>query len=1093
MSNPSLSKLFVGLFFALSFIFQNVHAQFTSPTQLGLTPPGAVRGQAVPPDSLPTLDKRAEALMKAGVPSDVINNQVLPNTGTPQNPISQPLPSQMGQGVQPEIPGFEGQAATGKDVGLNAPGVFRQGDNVKMMTLFNTTTGKIDTFRSYDEWVTYYLQEEKIRKQRAYDAALRNPNTLFGHHIFLKDDFTRSDTTTYAPPESYMVQVGDKFLVQVTGKAELFEYLEVDKDGTVFRQFMGKKVVAGTSYAQARKTIENGYRKMVPDGTTIIISLTKNRSTISVNVTGEVVEPGTYTLPNVTNAISAIFAAKGIRDLGSVRTIYIKREGKTVKTIDLYDYLVNGNTEMVYLKNNDFIFVPIQKNIVSVEGGVKRPMRYELKEGETVKDLIHFAGGLTFNASKNNVQIARTDNGKDGVIDLNLEVEGSKKMLDGDILRVRTAYSRRDAIAQISGPVKYPGTYDWQKGKRVKDLIDKAGGLTPEAYLDRAYVVRIPEPGKLAYIPIDLKDLKDSTNNIRIEYLDELLIYNNLSFKPKNKHIVVNGEVKKPGFVVSDPNMTLKQLLFMVEGLGEEAEADNIELYTLVGSQEEIERRILRNIFLRDSAIARLRNNTEENRAQIENQSLTSAVNTLFSSNLQLRRVSIPKDWKNDPQLDTILVNKYVMLNVMNKQDFILSYKTQIEGAVVNPVEVANSPGLTLKDLIFAAGGIDREAVVDYVDLYVRQTVREKGNMNLKTDNKEIVRIKINENWRNNPLYDSIKVAPYYKVYVHDQRKFYMQGTVQVKGEVTTPGELPYRPQMTLKDAIYLAGGINIQANYSKIEVSRVLDVEKAKKEISPTKIKVFDISTSQDWQNDPRLDSILLFPYDQVFIRPNPDFKLQDAVFVSGRVRIPGEYHILEDKERLTDLVKRAGGLQPDAFLEGAYIERPEYGKITIDFDKAWNKPGSKYDLLLKKQDKLIIPELSEIVIVRGNIFRDTLGITKGLLNEKERNFMYDPSYKSSLYYINLAGGIQENTPKRKIMVIYPNGRIKKTRNYLFFKSYPNVTKGSIVYLPERKKKSRDPEELQQRAALGERINQAVAGASSVLTFLVLIRSLLK
>lgn len=1176
-----------------------------------------------PPDStqLPTLDQRAEDLKNAGVPQDLINQQVLPNTGSPSNPIQQPLPSQVAApnpdslvdiqnpSKKPTRPSSQMQSEL-QEVGTDMPVLYRYGDNVKLMTLYNTTKSQVDTFRTYNEWMARYLEEEKQRTQEAYDKALKSRNTLYGHHIFIKKDFTRSDTSAYSPPESYVVQTGDKFLIQVTGAAELFEYLEVDKDGTVFRQFMGKKVVAGTTYSQARKTIENGYAKIVPKGTTIIISLVKNKSMISVNVTGEVQEPGTYTLPNITNAISAIYAAKGIRELGSVRTIYIKREGKTVKTIDLYDYLVNGNTEQIYLKNNDFIFVPMRKNVVMIDGEVKRPMRYELKENETISDLIHYAGGLTRNAAKGYGQIERIENGKDGVIDVNLTANGNKKLDDDDIVHIRSAYFKRDGIAQITGSVKYAGTYDWQKGKRVKDLIDKAGGLLPEAYLDRAYVVRIPKAGEIKYIPISLKDLKDTTQNIRIEYLDQLIIFNDQAFNKKPRYIIVSGEVKKPGIYRKPADMSLKNLIFIAGGFTEDADLTDVELAQYGGAPEMFNERIQKaliaeselnnNVFQQENdpagkitkkgrdteipsrEVRRLQKELEEDahitdetfRANIINTqrfslsenwrenieldtfSLTNYDFITFSSkytltkvkhialsgevrkpgiysvkpNMTLKdllyiaggptpdveledvelsvytgsqedferklknsepldkkntlsRIKMQKDWQNDPTLDTVFLKNYNYVSFSSKYDFLKTKSISIEGAVVRGVSLAQSPTLTLKDLIYAAGGINKEAEVDYIDLYVRMDETEKGNFSIKTDKKELIRIRVDENWKTNPIYDSVKVFPYYKVVVYDQRRFLEQGKIEVTGLVKGAGSFEYTPKMTLKDAIYLAGGIQLESDFGKIEISRVLDIENTNRQIVPVKVKSIMVATDQDWQKDPNLDKIYLLPYDQIFVRVNPDFKLQDGIRIEGEILVPGPYNKAKTEERLSDFVARAGGITKMAFPEGAILNRVGYGEVVIKLDKALRRPGSKFDLVLQKGDALLIPAISEIVTINGNVLKPG------------SNILFDPAHKKLKYYVDLSGGFAEKTVYRRTTVKYPNGAVKRARRYLFaFHTYPKVTKGCIVEVPKRDEKPEtQAANAENRFKLGEKLAEVMSYATSMITLLVLVKAATK
>ncbi len=1071
-------------------------------------PPNVLQGNnlprnnsGTPPDSskvsLPGLDKRIEELRQAGVPEDVIQAYI------------QQQSSNQGKGSSPTNPNVQPTAtdlATGQpSSGAPIPGVLSgTGDNPSLLTLYNSKLDRIDTFRTKDEWYKQFLREDKNRKQRNYEDALLNSNTLFGRHIFIKDDFTRSDTASYSPPEDYIVQVGDRFLVQAVGPAEIFEQLVVDKDGTVFRNFMGKKAVGGTTYREARRILESSYRRLLPDDATLLISLVKTKGVISVNVLGEVKEPGTYTLPSVTNALSALFAAKGINDLGSVRNIYVKRDGKTVKVIDLYAYLIEGKMEQVYLKNNDYIYVPMQSAVVQVLGGVKRPMRYEVKSGETVNDVVKFAGGLNYDATKEKAQISRLENGKDIVLDFNLNTEGSKPILDGDVLRIRTSYRQMEAIAQITGAVKYPSTYRWYKGGRVKDLIETAGGLTKDAYLDRAYVIRITKPGQLSYIPVDLRNLdKDTTQNIRIQFLDQVIVFDQMDFTRK-RYISVMGNVNKPGRFDATTSSSLKEILLKAGGPDMYAETRSVELsYFSVRRDEVIRAEETKNhidYYLvgapeKTPPIFKL---SREREAAKEYYYDSLYYQNALNLRKFTRRVDLGGNWLTNSTLDTVLVGDYQFLTLRSKFDYLNSFSISVEGAITTPQVIQISEKMTIKDLIYAGGGFKKEAEVTAIDLYTRYRDIEKGNFGIKTPQKELIRISVGPNWKNDKALDSILVYPYERIIFQDQRNFIEAGFVDVKGLVNNPNQFKYSPKMTLKDALYIAGGIKIESDFNKIEISRVLDIENTNGEVLPLSVKTISIAISQDWQNDSRLDDILLLPYDQVFIRPNPDFRLQENVFVEGEVLIPGEYVKRKSDERLSEMIARAGGLTKTAFPEGAYLMRAGYGQIIINLEKALQRPGSKFDLVIRASDRLIVPKLSEIVSIKGNILQvsdpNKNSTPSPFMGENTNNaqtstnFLYDPSKRRAKYYLGLAGGFERKTRKNQVYVAYPNGEVKKTKNFLLFRVYPKASPGCVINVPKRIKEV--DESGKEEVSLKDRLTEIVAGTTSVLTLVILLKA---
>jgi protein involved in polysaccharide export with SLBB domain len=355
----------------------------------------------------------------------------------------------------------------------------------------------------------------------------------------------------------------------------------------------------------------------------------------------------------------------------------------------------------------------------------------------------------------------------------------------------------------------------------------------------------------------------------------------------------------------------------------------------------------------------------------------------------------------------------------------------------------------------------------------------QKGNFGLKSPEKEVYRVRVSKDWRNDPKFDSILVKPFYQIIVHDQGEFLEKGQIMVKGLVRKGGTFEYKPQMTLKDAIYEAGGIKIESDFSKIEVSRILDVENTNGEIVPLNVKTISVSIRQDWQSDPQLEGIKLLPFDQIFIRPNPEFKMQQSVFVDGEVLVPGEYIKSKVDLRISDLVAMSGGLTKLSYPEGAYLTRPSYGQITIALRNAIEKPGSIYDIKLQEGDVLTVPVLSEIVSVKGNVFKPNA------------NFLFEPSRRNAKYYINMAGGFETKTIKRKVVVTYPNGRVKKAKTFFFFlHKYPKVTQGAIVDVPKREDKELTELDTERKFALKERINEIIATTTSIITLLVLIKA---
>ncbi|MEM7512647.1 MAG: hypothetical protein AAF388_17060, partial [Bacteroidota bacterium] len=224
----------------------------------------------------------------------------------------------------------------------------------------------------------------------------------------------------------------------------------------------------------------------------------------------------------------------------------------------------------------------------------------------------------------------------------------------------------------------------------------------------------------------------------------------------------------------------------------------------------------------------------------------------------------------------------------------------------------------------------------------------------------------------------------------------------------------------------------------------------------------------------DPMLDTMLIFPYDQIFVREDPDFKLQQSVYVSGEVNIPDEYNMISESEKLNSFVFRAGGLTPIAYPRGASISRPGIGSISINLEKALAKPNSKYNISLLPGDELVVPPKVNTIQIDGNVLRP------GTL------VLFEPNKKRFKYYVNLAGGFDRRTKRKFSTVTYVDGKTKRVKNIVFgIKSYPRVEQGAVIEIAAK------PEKTNAGFLRGvSRINlqDVLASATAVLTFYLLI-----
>ena len=898
-------------------------------------------------------------------------------------------------------------------------------------------------------------------EQRIVDSLYMLQDRIYGHHVFeeLTGSFNRNQSVV--PADDYIIGPGDQLIVSIWGASELQESLIVDQNGAVFRNRIGKTYLGGYTYGTVKRMLRSRYQKIVESNSNIEIILGQNRRTISVNIVGEVNEAGTYNIYANNTVYNTLFESKGVSDIGTVRNIQIRRGGRTVHVFDMYRFWIEAEEKSFFVDNNDMVFVPVQGKIVKIIGSVKRPMRYELKEDEHLAALLKFAGGLSTGARLSHIQIRRIENGREIYNDVNLAelIEKGEDYLlqDGDEVSIQQQRREEYNFVQIEGGVNYPDLYELSPGQRMMDLITRAGGLDTNAYLKRAYVTRITKPGEIEYIDINLERALagDTTQNIKLQFFDHVLVFLETDFE-EEKYIHVIGEVRQPDSFLVSPSMSLKDVLLLARGLREYADLNNIELSTFAqrppNSEDSLSDKELKEI------------ETSDDHAT-----------DLLKSDVLIRRVAITADWEDDPSLDTMMIAAYNQVKVYSKYDFTHLRYIEVEGAVKKPGKYAIQRGMSLKDILYQVGGLTEDADVKEVELYKDIDIKEKGFFSTSTKEKEIHRIELEGDWQMSRVADSIQIYDYYRLVIRSELDFVQQGYAEIKGLVNRPGSYAVSPNMNMLDLLYMAQGLKLEADFEQIELSRVIEVPDEYGKVIPVPMTINKVSTTQDWQRDSSLIGIKIRPFDQVFVRKNPDFELPESVFIEGEVRIPGEYakrSRSEITERLSTLVGRAGGITSLAYLEGAYLKRPGIGPITIKLDKALMKPGSKHDRALLASDTLIIPPRLDVVTIIGNVLQPSTTIS------------YEPQNRRFKYYVNLAGGFDRRTKKKLSTVAYMDGRVKRAKTILGFRKYPKVEQGAVIFVARRPDKSQGDGSNKPKFSLQEILGTATA----LLTFYLLI-----
>jgi polysaccharide export outer membrane protein len=433
----------------------------------------------------------------------------------------------------------------------------------------------------------------------------KRPDADSGFVIFGLD-FFRNASSQFDPNLSgpvdanYKIHPGDRLVLILTGDVEQSYTLDVTREGFVAIPQVGLVFVNNLTMAEFESVlysrlgrVYSGVRRG-PGATTHFYVTPARLGTNQIFVTGDVIRPGSYRVSSAGTALSALYAARGPSDNGSLRQILIRRGGVAIDTLDVYDYILNGNTMRdVRLNTGDLVFVPVHGPRVRIVGEISRPATYEIRPGETLADALRFAGGFTASAARQHVQIerivppAQRVGGRDRIVteivsDAFLTGTGpSVPVLDGDVIRVSTIVSRvRNRIA-VNGDVWSPGALGLTPGMRVSDALRLAGGVRPDVYLGQVLITRTQPDSSRLQLRAALRDTSGAViNDIPLQEDDEIRVFSTSEFRP-TRYVAINGAVRKSGQFPYREGMTVRDLVLLAGGLDQSAYLNEAEVARL--------------------------------------------------------------------------------------------------------------------------------------------------------------------------------------------------------------------------------------------------------------------------------------------------------------------------------------------------------------------------------------------------------------------------------------------------------------------------------------------------------------------------------
>lgn len=427
----------------------------------------------------------------------------------------------------------------------------------------------------YDNNTILYLQEEEEKKEEK----------VFGRDIFNTKNLTFEPSVNLATPVDYHLGPGDEVIIDIWGTNQATIRDNISPDGYINIEDIGLVYLNGMTVSEAtdylRKELNRIYAGIDSEKPVSQIKVTLGDSrTIQVNVMGEVLTPGTYALSSFSSVFHALYRAGGVNDIGSLRAIQLVRGGKPIATIDVYDFIMRGKaTDDIRLQEGDVVIVPPYQALVTIEGNVKRPMKYEMKDGENVKTLLKYAGGFSGDAYTRALRMIR-QNGREYQVytidDIDYSVFPVK---DGDKVTAEAILNRFENKLEIKGAVYRPGIYQFGGSlNTVRQLVEKADGLMGDAFTARAVLHRERDNLTREVISVDIKKVLDGTiPDIPLQKNDVLYIPSIHDLQDMGV-ITVFGEVARPGELPYADNTTLEDIIIQAGGLKESASTVRVDV-----------------------------------------------------------------------------------------------------------------------------------------------------------------------------------------------------------------------------------------------------------------------------------------------------------------------------------------------------------------------------------------------------------------------------------------------------------------------------------------------------------------------------------
>jgi len=626
---------------------------------------------------------------------------------------------------------------------------------------------------------------------------------IFGADLFRDGNIIFQPDMNMPTPAGYIIGPGDELLIDLTGDNVASYNLRVSPEGFINIEYAGRVNVGGLSIedgtAKIRSAMQGVYPALKNGGSKVAVTLGNIRS-IKVTLLGEVNRPGSYTLSSLSTVFNALYASGGPNENGSFRAIEVIRNNDVIATVDIYDFLLNGRqANNIRLQDQDVIRVPVFSTRVEIAGEVKRPAIYEVLPGESLYDVITFAGKFTTQAYKASVKALQNTDIERRVTDIAASGFSDYRPRNGDKYVVEAILDRFENRVEIKGAVFRPGIFELEPGLTLSKLIAKAAGLKEDAFLQRGYIIRLKPDNSQELISFHIGDLMNGTApDITLRREDIVQISSIFDLRDEYK-VTVDGEVRAPGTFKYAENMTLGSLIQMAGGFKEGASPDRIE----------IARRV----------------------KDFDPTSTKARTAEIFSMNINQDLSASDRDFRIQP---------FDIITIRNMAGYEVQMRIRIEGEVLYPgTYTIQNKDERVSDLIKRAGGLTAFAYAEGASLNRPDTAVSNGKNSIQ-DNKKRQEEKLfnfhrlsqdstetfEETVQKQQMLSSSLIGINLEQILsrpHEKNDLILQNgdiiqvpkllqTVKVNGEVLRPNSIVYNGKRSFKSYINGAGGFTQEA-----------------------------------------------------------------------------------------------------------------------------------------------------------------------------------------------------------------------------------------------------------------------------------------